>query len=73
MGDFTISLAAARVNAGMTQEDVAKSMQMSKNIIIDIELGRRELKPHEFAYLCDLYKVSKDLIRLPSKSTESLT
>ena len=68
MADFTISLAAARVNANLTQEEVAKKMQMSKNLIIDMELGRRDLKPQEFSYLCELYGVSKDLIRLPATS-----
>lgn len=65
MENFKISLAAARVNANMTQEEVAKKMQMSKNLIIDMELGRRELKPQELCYLCELYGVDKDLIRLP--------
>ena len=32
-----ISLAAARVNAGMTQEDVAKRMHVSKNTVINWE------------------------------------
>lgn len=30
MNDFKITLAAARVNAGMTQEEVAKEMHVSK-------------------------------------------
>lgn len=34
-----ISLAAARVNAGMTQDDVAKKMKVSKNTIVKWEKG----------------------------------
>lgn len=36
MGDYyKITLAAARVNAGMTQEDVAKQMQVSKFTVMN--------------------------------------
>ena len=35
-----ISLAAARVNAEMTQEEVAEIMHVSKNTIINWEKGR---------------------------------
>ena len=34
-----ISLAAARVNANLTQEDVARAMHLSKNTIVNWEKG----------------------------------
>ena len=40
MAEIQISLAAARVNAGMTQEDVAKKMGISKQTIINWEKGK---------------------------------
>lgn len=67
--DLQISLAAARVNAEMTQADVAKAMKVSTNIIIDIEAGRREIRPAELSYLARLYKVDEDNLRLPIVTT----
>ena len=39
MKDIQITLAAARVNAGLTQEDVAKDLHVSKNTIVAWEKG----------------------------------
>lgn len=69
MKDLQISLAAARVNAELTQAEVAEKMKVSKNIIIDIEAGRREVKPAELSYLARLYDVDEDNIRLPICTT----
>ena len=38
--NYKISLAAARVNAEMTQEDVAKEMHVSKNTVLNWEKGK---------------------------------
>lgn len=69
MKDLQISLAAARVNAELTQAEVAEKMKVSKNIIIDIEAGRREVKPAELSYLARLYDVDEDNLRLPICTT----
>ena len=37
---FQISLAAARVNAGLTQEAAAKKMSISKNTLVNWEKGK---------------------------------
>ncbi len=65
MAEIQISLAAARVNAGMTQEDVAKIMKVSKNTLVNWEKGRTELKPAEFEMMCNIYGISKNYIFLP--------
>lgn len=39
MRSVKITLAAARVNAGMTQEDVAKKLKVSKKTVINWEKG----------------------------------
>ena len=62
---FQISLAAARVNAAMTQEDVAREMHLNKQTIANWEKGRISPKPAQFEMLCKLYNIKKDYIFLP--------
>lgn len=51
-----ISLAAARVNAGMTQDDVAKAIHVSKNTIVKWEKGETEPSIQTARELSELYK-----------------
>ena len=71
MKKLKISLKAARVNADMTQDDVAKEVRKTKQTIVNWETGRREIDRANFEALCRLYKVSVDDILLPSKFTLS--
>lgn len=64
-----ISLAAARVNAELTQDDVARKMGISKQTIINWEKGRVIPKIPELEMLSRLYNISKDNIFLPEKLT----
>ena len=64
-----ITLAAARVNAGMTQEEVAKEMKVSKNTIVNIENGKRKIKMAELSFFSELYKLPKDCFILPNELT----
>ena len=66
---FQISLAAARVNAKMTQEDVAKKMHKTKQTIINWEKGKTMPGIPELNMLADLYGISTDNIFLPTQST----
>ena len=66
MNNYKISLAAARVNAGMTQNDVAKKMHISKNTVINWEKGKVELKPAQFKMYCEIVKAPEDAISLPT-------
>jgi DNA-binding XRE family transcriptional regulator len=61
----SISLAAARVNANMTQEEVAKALNVSKNTIINWEKGRISPKYSQMVELCKLYQMPMDYIFLP--------
>lgn len=65
MGDYKISLASARVNAGMTQENVAKAMGVSKNTIVSWENGKVEMKPAQFKMYCEVVGAPEDVIILP--------
>lgn len=61
-----ISLAAARVNAGMTQQDVAEKMHISKQTIVNWEKGKIRPKPAQFEMMSRLYGMPVDNIFLPS-------
>ena len=65
---FKISLAAARVNAGMTQEQAAKLLGVSKQTLNYWENGKTEPLYSAFKALCDLYGIDEDYVRLPQKS-----
>lgn len=61
-----ISLKAARVNAGLTQCDVAKHIKKSKNTIVSYEKGRSVPDIETGKALASLYGVSiNDIDFLP--------
>lgn len=66
-----ISLKAARVNAGLTQEAVAAMLKKSKVTIINWEKGKTSIDKGNFDALCRLYSVDEDNILLPSIATKS--
>ncbi len=71
MEELQISLAAARVNAGMTQEEIARIMKVSKQTIINWEKGRTIPGIPEMEMLARLYKIPQNNIFLPCYSTKS--
>jgi conserved domain protein len=60
-----ITLRAARVNAGYTQEEVAKKMGVTKQTVLNWETGRNKLRIPEMHMLSKLYKIPMDNIILP--------
>lgn len=71
MAEIQISLAAARVNAGMTQSDVAERLHKSKQTIINWEKGKVVPGIPEIETLSRLYNIPQDNIFLPCYSTKS--
>lgn len=71
MEKIQISLASARVNANLTQEDVAKRMGVSKVTIINWEKGRVVPGIPEIEMLSKIYGIPQDNIFLPCYSTKS--
>lgn len=69
MGELKISLAAARVNAQMTQTTVAKKMNVSKQTIVNWEKGKIVPGTAQLQFLCNLYGFPVDNIFLPNKCT----
>ena len=68
MEQLQISLAAARVNAGLTQDDVAKELKVGKQTIVNWEKGISEPKMSQARELSVLYKMPLDYIFLPTQS-----
>ena len=71
MSDFKISLASARVNANMTQLEVAQALGVTKHTIINWEKGRTQIPFSKLAILCDMYQAPIDIIFIPSNLTLS--
>jgi len=63
--DYKISMAAARVNAGLTQSDVASRMRISKATVVSWERGYVMPKLAQFKLFCEICSVPEDLICLP--------
>lgn len=67
--EIRITLAAARVNAGLTQDDVSKMLHVSKQTVVNWEKGKTEPKTTQARQLSQLYGLPYDvLIFLPSKA-----
>ena len=66
MKELKISLRAARVNAGLTQEEVAKRIGKNKQTVINWENGRTPIDLGNFALLCNMYGFSERNIILPT-------
>lgn len=69
MEKLQITLAAARVNAGLTQSDVASKMHVSKRTIVNWEKGIVIPSFANIHALSGLYNIPEDNIFLPNKST----
>ncbi|WP_177973310.1 helix-turn-helix transcriptional regulator [uncultured Eubacterium sp.] len=65
METLQISLAAARVNAGMTQDEVAKKMHVSKNTVVNWEKGKTEPTISQCRELSEMYRMPLKYIFLP--------
>ena len=68
MEKLQISLAAARVNAGLTQADVAAALNVGKQTVVSWEKGLSEPKMSQARDLSKLYNMPLDYIFLPSQS-----
>lgn len=55
-----VSLKAARVNAGLTQDEVARSIKKSKNTVVSYEKGRSVPDIETGKALAKLYGMSVD-------------
>ena len=63
-----ITLAAARVNAGYTQEVAAVKAKVSKRTLCAYEVGKRHPKVDVLKRLCDVYGCEIDNIKILPKN-----
>lgn len=68
MEKVQISMAAARVNARMTQTEAAREMSVSKNTIVNWEKGLTSPTVPQARKLASIYGIPLDYIFLPGKS-----
>ena len=63
---YKVTLAAARVNAGMKQTNVAREIGVVKETVSNWERGKTSPTATTLLRLCELYKAPLDAIILPS-------
>lgn len=71
MDKLQISLAAARVNAGMTQKEVANALGVGNQTIVSWEKGTTEPKASQVIEMSRLFNIPIDNIFLPYNLTIS--
>lgn len=64
-----ITLEAARINAGLTQEELACKMGVSRQSVFEWENGKRAMKPAYLYMFCGLTGFDEDDILLPKITT----
>lgn len=64
-----VTVEAARVNAGLTQSELAEKMGVSRSTVINWESGKTEMKTAYLYMFCGITGFTEDDILLPTKST----
>lgn len=66
--DFTISLAAARVNADMTQQQLADALGVDKGTVFNWENGKGVPNANNLRRISEISNIPMDYIFVPSKT-----
>lgn len=69
MSDLKITLAAARVNASLTQAEVARKLKVSNKTVNNWENGKTEPTYATLCMLASMYQIPIDAIILPKITT----
>lgn len=67
-----ISLKAARVNAGLTQDEAGRLLNRTKQTIVNWENGVTEIKYRDLAALSELYGMPIEFLRLPEEKNSQI-
>ena len=65
-----VTLAAARVAAGYSQEELANILGVSRVLVTNLETGKTKLKPFYLYAICHVTGFSESDILLPEESTK---
>lgn len=63
--EFKISMASARVNAGLTQKDLAKACKVSESTVINWESGKACPHMKRIPLLEKAYGIPIDYVKIP--------
>ena len=67
-----IKLNAARVNAGLTQTEVARKLNRNKQTIVNWEKGFTQIKVNDLLALSELYEMPVEYLEIPQRRKENL-
>ena len=62
-----IKLNAARVNAGLTQTEVARKLNRNKQTIVNWEKGFTQIKVNDLLALSELYGIPIEYLEIPKR------
>ena len=65
-----IKLNAARVNAGLTQTEVARKLNRNKQTIVNWEKGVTQIKVNDLLALSELYGIPVEYLEIPKRRKE---
>ena len=65
-----IKLKAARVNAGLTQTEVAQKLNRNKQTIVNWEKGFTQIKVNDLLALSELYGIPIEYLEIPKRRKE---
>lgn len=64
---YTISLEAARINAGLSQRDAAKTIGVNVSTLSNWENGKTSPDIDKFRKMCEVYGCPADIVFLGKK------
>ena len=70
MNELKISLAAARVNAELSQMEVAKMLKVGQQTILNWEKGKVAIPAFQLERLAEIYKIPIENIRIKKSCTD---
>ncbi|MGN0521139.1 MAG: helix-turn-helix domain-containing protein [Eubacterium sp.] len=71
--DMGKRLSARRKQLGLTQEQLAEKMDVSIQMISNLELGKKAIRPENLLKICQILDISSDYVLTGNKSEKETT